>query len=192
MSKAILIISAGASSRLGEAKQLVKYKNDVLINHIIKECLATEIEDIFLILGANRQLIKAQLIEGDFITLENKKWKEGMGKSIAFGVSEATKINTYEGVFIILSDQVFFDSTIIDDMLTSSDKNPDNIILSKYQEGQGPPSYFPAQYFGPLSKLTGDDGAKEIIQANRDKIIYVNFEKGNIDIDTPEDLQHLL
>jgi len=192
MSKAILIISAGSSSRLGKAKQLVNYRGDTLINHVLKECLLSELGDIFLILGANKEKIETQLTPGKYKILFNENWVEGMGNTIAYAVSEVCATKPYEGLYIVLSDQIFLDHHLLEKIRSYTDVYPTKLIVSKYQEGQGPPSYFPAKYFRPLSKLTGDDGAKEIIQANRDEIIYVNFEKGNIDIDTPEDLKHLL
>jgi molybdenum cofactor cytidylyltransferase len=191
MSKAIIIISAGSSSRLGRPKQLVDYKGNKLINHILKECLASKLGDVYLLLGANKDIIETQLSPGDYQLLHNPDWKKGMGNSISKAVREISESNRYEGIYIVLSDQIFLDHHLLKTIDKKREENPDHIVISQYTEGKGPPSYFPQQYFSELCDLDGDDGAKKVVRSHSDKIIYVNFEKGNIDIDTPEDLKHL-
>jgi len=41
-------------------------------------------------------------------------------------------------------------------------------------------------------KLSGDEGAKKILKANRDDVATIPFHQGSIDIDTKEDYQKLL
>ncbi|HCR77666.1 MAG TPA: nucleotidyltransferase family protein, partial [Chryseobacterium sp.] len=47
------------------------------------------------------------------------------------------------------------------------------------------------KYFKPLMELTGEQGAKKIIQQNMSDVESFEFEKGAVDIDTPSDYNHL-
>ena len=55
----------------------------------------------------------------------------------------------------------------------------------------GPPTFFDKSLFQELSELEGDIGAKSIIRRYFDKIETIDFEKGNLDIDTIDDLKWL-
>ena len=79
MKIALLIIAAGRSARLGQPKQLLPFKNTFLLDYIINECQASEIGDIFVVLGANRELIEPKLNK-IFLkkTFYNAHWANGM------------------------------------------------------------------------------------------------------------------
>jgi molybdenum cofactor cytidylyltransferase len=55
----------------------------------------------------------------------------------------------------------------------------------------GVPALFSKKYFKPLMELTGEQGAKKIIQQNMNDVESFEFEKGAVDIDTPSDYNHL-
>ncbi len=188
---AVLIIAAGASTRLGQPKQLLPFKKTTLLNYVIKECLDFQKEDVFLILGAHKDRIVDKL--SPLLPIEiiyNENWAEGMGTSIAKAVQYLSN-DQYDGVFIVLSDQPFFNQKILQKLATAYHRNQTSIVLSKYQTGLGPPAYFHASLFPALQSLTGDQGAKAIIQQFQDSIVTIDFPKGNIDIDQEKDLKYL-
>jgi molybdenum cofactor cytidylyltransferase len=55
----------------------------------------------------------------------------------------------------------------------------------------GAPVIFPKDYFCELSQLTGDKGAKELLQQYPQKIISLAMPAAALDVDTPEDLKLL-
>ncbi|HZZ74876.1 MAG TPA: nucleotidyltransferase family protein, partial [Puia sp.] len=56
----------------------------------------------------------------------------------------------------------------------------------------GTPVLFGKNYFEWLKSLNGNEGAKKIVKLNMPDVCSVEFEKGNIDIDTKEDYEHLI
>ena len=79
---AILIIAAGESKRLGTPKQLLKIEEESMLNRLISMVQNTVQFPIYLVLGANADLIKAQLPNSELNLVENLYWQEGMGSSI--------------------------------------------------------------------------------------------------------------
>lgn len=182
----ILIIAAGSSSRLGQPKQLLLYKDGNLLSHTIDACRESEIGNIHLVLGANHEAILKETDTSNCQVHINPNWQNGMGNSIAFGIKQIKE--NIDGIIITMADQPFLKKEHLKQLIQ---KQSSGIVLSKYEEGKGPPTFFSNDYFEELSNLSGDDGAKTVIKKHQSFVQSVQFPKGNIDIDTEEDLKYL-
>jgi len=184
---AIVILAAGASSRLGYPKQLVTLDGKSLLSRLIDEVSPFD-KDMYLITGAFHREFKN--VAGNTISIvQNQDWEDGMGSSIAKAVEHLKQ--DYDGIILTLSDQPFISAQIFKDILSTISADKNKIIKSKYSEGSGPPVYFPSKYFPLLSTLSGDQGASQIIKDHLDQIIEIDFPKGHLDIDTLEQINHL-
>jgi len=182
---AFVILAGGSSSRLGQAKQILLHKGQTLLDGTIS--LARSLGEVIVVLGANHQMITKK-DEANIQYIYNSNWADGMGTSIAAGVGKVTEGT--DGIVILLCDQPHVTIDLLSKIVSAS-LSSKGIIVSKYQEGTGPPCYFDKKYFATLSTLTGDKGAKSIIMNNQADVGYIDFKKGNIDIDTLTDIKHL-
>ena len=91
----------------------------------------------------------------------------------------------------MLSDQPFFTRDLLSQIVEHQEKTLARIIVSKYQKGMGAPTFFDKSLFEELSKLKNDIGAKPVVKRYLKEVMTVNFEKGNLDIDTVDDLKWL-
>jgi len=187
---AILILAAGSSERLGRPKQMVKWNETTLLNHTIQEALTANDTDLYVALGGN--LIDIQSSISDKITkVYISKWKDGMGQSISESLSQIP-IQSYEAVIISMCDQPYISSTIFENLIETFEKEKSSIIISKYNESSGPPTLFDRCHFQSLQLLKGDNGGKHIVKNHFEETSFIEFEKGNIDIDTEEDIRNLM
>ena len=184
----VLILAAGRSSRLGQAKQLLPFKGDILLNHVITEVQASSLDHSLIVLGYQYERIADQLLPIPFVV--NEKWAEGMGQSIACGM-EIVETQNIDKLLICLCDQPYLSSQIIDGILTKSHNSNKGIIVSDYGCTQGPPVLFAKPYFARLRELSGDLGAKKLIKENVADVDYFPFPRGQYDIDRPEDIKLL-
>ena len=92
----------------------------------------------------------------------------------------------------MLADQPHVTSEYLNSLIEVSKNNPSNIIASSYQGSVGVPTIFPKNYFNDLLDLKGDKGAKNFLLQQNNNVIKVNSTQNLLDIDTPEDYQHLL
>lgn len=67
--------------------------------------------------------------------------------------------------------------------------NNHRIIASSYGNSFGIPVVFGREYFGELTNLDGDTGAKQVIKKHLGRLIQVDASEGWIDLDTPEAYQ---
>ena len=113
----------------------------------------------------------------------------GMGHSLANAIRQ---VNDWDGVFVFLADMPHLRLATIAHLKAAFRANEkDSPIIEPLHDGQlGHPVGFAASYFDALAALTGDKGAKSVINANAAKVIKVTVNDTGVlkDIDTPEDL----
>jgi molybdenum cofactor cytidylyltransferase len=190
---AVVIIAAGESKRLGSPKQLLLLDKDTMLNRLIKMVQKAVDFPIYLVLGANAKKIKAQLPITNLNIVENNEWQEGMGSSIRIGVQAVIdSANKHDGVLILVCDQPYLSESSIKDLIALQAINNTAIAASFYANIAGTPALFHQSVFSDLLALKGDQGAKRIIQERDQELAKLQFEKGVLDIDTPEDYQQLL
>lgn len=183
----VLILAAGTSSRLGKPKQLLKIKDESLIQIAVKKALNLS-DDVKVVLGHKSYEIIEELKDFPISILINPNYEQGMGSSISFGIKD---FNKSKKVLIMLCDQPLIPLSHYNSLIKKSIENKDLIVCSKYQNRFAVPSIFPNTYYKALSDLKGDEGARKLLKAN--PIDYIVLEdKLSIDVDTKEDYLNLL
>lgn len=189
----IIILAAGNSSRLGQPKQLLAYKNTTLLKHTIAAVSNISNAVIIVVTGANKDLIEKELNADKINIRYNPNWESGMSSSINQGLSDLLLLDPdCQSCIFSVCDQPYITPLIFENLITEYQKTAKGIIASSYSETLGTPVLFDKKYFNELLALKGQEGAKKIINRFPDDTISIPFEKGNIDIDTEEDYSQLL
>jgi molybdenum cofactor cytidylyltransferase len=192
MKTGIIILAAGNSSRLGEPKQLLEYKGKSLLHHVTRQALKIT-GAVVVVSGSNNNLIENELKNLQVITVYNPEWQEGMGSSIRIGVEKIiNEFPVIENLIISVCDQPFIDSSVFSELMTKHKEDKKGIIASAYAGVLGTPVMFDRKYFGELSKLSGNEGAKKLLHVFSRDVGSIDFEKGRIDIDTKNDYEQLI
>jgi molybdenum cofactor cytidylyltransferase len=185
-----LIMAAGESRRLDSPKQLLKWGNDSLVNHVIQIANQSGINQSYVILGCHSALIKRHIHQQDANILINPDWKDGMSTSIKTGVSEIAK--QFDAAFILLVDQPFISSELLKLMMDRYFTSKAVITAPRVGQQQCNPVLFSRQLFPDLLKLNDDKGAKCLLSKNPVEWIDWPDERLLLDIDTIEDYQKAL
>lgn len=188
MNIALIILAAGNSSRLGEAKQLLQRGEQNMIEYTISQCIQSKLGAVYVVTGAYHKEISKYTQNA--ITLYNSNWQKGISSSIGFAMCSINQKNL-DGVIVILSDQVYFDKTKLTEIAEIAYTDKNKIINCRYKQGMGPPTYFHKSLFSELEQISGDEGAKSLVVKYQSDCYSIDFDKGNIDIDEPKDLIHL-
>jgi molybdenum cofactor cytidylyltransferase len=189
----VVILAGGSSSRLGQPKQLIKYRNKALLQNIIDHSQVLSFASKVLILGAHAEEIKKKINTGEFKVFINEQWEEGIASSIRKGVICSLE-NTPElqHILFLLSDQPFVTSQLLQELLDVHTKQGKAITGCKYHDTTGVPAIFSKQLFQELCLLKGDRGAKVLIKKYPGKVATVSFDLGSVDVDEPDDYTKLL
>ncbi len=182
-----LVLAAGASSRMGQAKQLLELNGQPLVERM--GCLALEagFDAVVVVTGARRAAIEAVLPEFMY-TVHNPNWAKGMGSSVHAGLSLAIRLFPelqYSG--FILTDQPYLNSALLRNMLRQLQQGSAPGIAAHYNGTLGVPAIFRAGLFPELLALDGHKGAKSILHKYQEALQSIPFPGGVFDLDFPED-----
>lgn len=196
-SLALVVMAAGQSKRLGQAKQSVVYQGKSLLVRQIKLCqkLST---DVYCLLGFEAAMFQGEIAKLEVNVLVNQEWQRGLGSSIAATIKQLP--NTYQAVMIVLVDQWALTTADLNKLINTWQAQPDKIIAcsnamnTKMNEDKllSPPIIFPRAYFQPLTHLIGEQGAKPVLMNNRENVEAVVINHAFFDLDTPDQLAELL
>ncbi len=185
---AAVVLAAGASSRLGQPKQLVTLDGELLLDRAIRIAHEAGAAPVFVVLGAEFQRM-LQVLEGNPFApriLINKAWRGGMASSIALGATAAERAGV-DDLLILSCDQPAVTPEHLRRLAVTS--NREHVVASYYREHRGIPALFPEFAFHALQELTGDSGARELLQDAA--VLTVALPGGEFDVDTPKHLEEL-
>jgi CTP:molybdopterin cytidylyltransferase MocA len=190
MSLAAIIVAAGSSSRLGRPKQLLVVDGEPMLQRAIRIAREAGASPIFVVLGANRDVIKNAVDFGSATIVVNAAWEEGIASSIRAGVNAVEAIAPeIEGVLLLSCDQPRVTKEHLRQMIeTFASQSIPTAIASAYAGIRGVPAIFPRESFPDLRSLQGDHGARRLLVDQRWPVIALPLLGGEIDIDRPEDL----
>jgi molybdenum cofactor cytidylyltransferase len=84
---AAVILAAGASSRMGQPKQLLRFRGTTLLRRAIDTALAVPADQVIVVLGhAADQLLPEVRAAGATVVL-NDQWMDGVSTSLRGGLS---------------------------------------------------------------------------------------------------------
>lgn len=186
---AIVVLAAGASSRMGEPKQLLKWAQTTLLGHAINTAKTVDPLKTIVVLGANFEIIQKEIDDKAFTILNNANWQEGLGTSVSCAIQYLQKTNVnVKGVLFVLGDQPFITADYLRLMVSKFEPNKKQIIATAYANGKrGVPVLFDVFYFKELVLLKDDFGAKDILKKYEPQTIVLKPPKENLDLDTKED-----
>lgn len=185
----ILIPAAGASKRLGQAKQLVRHKAGSLIQNAIDCAHSIAPLEIIVITGANAKAVKDSVQGIPVRWVHNSRWTEGMGSSIATG---AAIINPKSlGVMVLLCDQWKIQTSDLRLLAETWQAHPERIVCANTQGRNMPPAIFPVSCFSRLQALDGESGARTILQDHPGSLTAVPMRNAGFDLDTPTHMNQL-
>ena len=173
-----ILLAAGQSKRMGGENKLTKKIQGIpLIKHSVKNILASSIDELIIILGYQKEIIE-KLIDksGKIKFIFNKDFESGMASSIKTGLNHLS--NNTEAFFICLGDMPMVDHDIYNQLIKS--KANKEIIVPTYKGQQGNPVLFDKSMKETVMNITGDIGAKKILELNKDKILNLEINDQNI------------
>jgi molybdenum cofactor cytidylyltransferase len=185
----VLVLAAGASTRLGSPKQLARVRGRPALQIVVETATAVAGQSVTVVVGAHAGEIMPMLSRKGVSTVVNRRWDEGLGASLRAGI--AALPSACEAVLVLLGDQV---ALTPDDLrrLSAAWKGQEGVIAAAVYQGRpGVPAIFPRWCFQELSQIKGDQGAKQVLGRHASRLVQVPMGNAAVDLDTPEDLARL-
>ena len=188
-----ILLAAGASTRLGQPKQLIPVGSELLLERAVRVAREAAAHPILVVLGAHWAPICAGIDFQGATPVLNREWQQGISTSIRAGLRELD-IRAPESscALLMTCDQPRLTSAHLRSLMDAFHAQPaPAIAASSYAGARGTPAIFPRSLFAQLLALQGDKGARALIDAAVYPVVPLPFAGGEIDIDEPADLDKL-
>lgn len=184
-----IVLAAGLARRMGRQKLLLQLQGKAVVRWAV-ERLAPHVDDVVVVTGQDDAAVREALAGLSARFAVNPTPQAGQGSSIAVGVA-ALKPWT-RVVLIALGDQPRVPDPVVPALLDAFARGGKAIVAPVYRGTQGTPVLFAAELFPELKQLTGDVGARAIVNGAPERVERVLFDLPMPpDVDTPEDYAKL-
>ncbi len=190
MNIATIILAAGGSTRLGQPKQLLRQNGTTLIRLMVDQALSLQAGPVIVVLGANQEQIQAELAHLLIHTPVNTNWREGLASSIQVGLNTLSD-EPIDAFLILLTDQPYVTASLLRQLITTQKQDGRGIIACRYGEAGhlGVPALFDIRYRAEFMSLSGDVGARRLIQRYSSDCAEIPFPLAAVDLDTWADVE---
>ena len=185
----VVLLAAGSSSRLGRPKQLVSINGQSLVRRQTQLLEHLRAASTIVVTGAVESEIHQALDGIPVQFVHNPNWEKGMGSSLACAIKQLPE--RVRGVLVLLCDQWQIDSHDLKRLIDAWSGNPMCAVAAEWNNIIGPPVIFPRSVFDRLSRLKGEQGARQVLRRGKTEVIRIKMEHASQDLDVPADLAQL-
>jgi molybdenum cofactor cytidylyltransferase len=181
-----LVLAAGASTRLGQPKQLLPYGSSTLLGHVLDTARECTFDQLLCVVGGSTETVLGAVDLHGVVVVENREYGQGCSSSIAAALGAVDP--RCEVLLLMLGDQPGVTAPTVASLLTGRGDAP--LAACAYDDGRGHPLAFARVMFGALAALHGDKGVWKLLDRFADEVVDVRVA-GPIprDVDTWEDYE---
>jgi CTP:molybdopterin cytidylyltransferase MocA len=179
-----VLLAAGASTRLGRAKQLIEIDGEPLLRRVAHALLATSPLELVVVLGHDAERMRDAIADLPLrcVVVDHAS---GMSASLRAGIADLD--SRCAAALVALTDQPALDTAHLLALRDTWRSAPERAVASAYAGVIGVPALLPRTWFAEIDSLRGDIGARELLRT-RD-VIAIEAPALARDIDRPADLR---
>jgi molybdenum cofactor cytidylyltransferase len=189
---AALLLAAGKSSRMGSNKMLEEVDGRPMVARTAQRLLASRARPIIAVLGNRADDIDAALGKLPVERVLNPDFADGLSTSLKRGLTALPE--DADGVVVCLGDMPLIAGRDLDRLIAAFNPLEGRAIIVPTRRGKrGNPILWSRQFLAEMMALSGDQGARKLVEEHADLVAEVEMDNDAIfiDIDTPQALAEL-
>jgi molybdenum cofactor cytidylyltransferase len=181
-----LLLAAGMSARLGQPKQLLRYRGRTLLRQAAETGLAAGLDPLVVVIGAEAEAMRRELVGLPVVVVENPRYAEGQSTSLRAGL--AALPNDVAAVVTLLVDMPGVDAPLVRALVAAWQARGAPIVRPAYEGKPGNPVLFAARLLPELARAEGDEGGRAVLRAHAAEVQLLPVANAGVlqDIDTWE------
>lgn len=187
---ATVILAAGRSERMrGGNKLLENVGGMALVAKTAGAALASEADPVIIVTGHQPEKVRAALEGLELTVVHNAAFRDGLSSSVQTGLDAVPP--EHDGAILMLADMPDVDAELVDRLMAAFDPIEGRaIVVAAHAGTRGNPVLFARRFFADIARLTGDTGARHIVDVNDEVVCEVECGSSAplVDLDTPEAL----
>jgi molybdenum cofactor cytidylyltransferase len=184
-----VVLAAGSGSRFGGGKLLAGWGAGVLLEGALTAAFAAPVRSVTVVIGADADAVAAAALRFDAraLIVHAADYLEGMGASLRTGIASLPA--DADGVFVFLGDMPRAPHAVLQPMAEAVSAGA-SAAAPVFQGRRGNPVLLGRALFPQLLALTGDAGARGVLQDLGDRLALVESPDDGVlfDVDRPDDL----
>jgi len=184
-----VVLAAGSGSRFGGGKLLASWGPGVLLEGALAAAFAAPVRDVTVVIGADAEAVAAAARDFDprVIVVHAPDHAEGMGASLRTGIASLPA--DAGGAFVFLGDMPRAPTAVLAPMAQAV-RDGALAAAPVFQGRRGNPVLLSRALFPQLLALTGDAGARGVLQGLGERLALIESPDDGVlfDVDTPGDL----
>jgi molybdenum cofactor cytidylyltransferase len=189
---AAVILAAGGSSRMGQPKQLLKFRGTSLLRRAIDTALAVPADQVIVVLGYAADQLLPECEATSATVVLNDQWSEGVSTSLRGGLAAVS--SDARGVFIYPADMPLVTPEALRELAHRQQVSGRPAAMTEAGGVRGVPVFITRSLFPALMIQEGDVGGAQYLRGHPESVEAVHFDDADLvrDVDRPEDYARLL
>ena len=184
----VAVLAAGASRRLGRAKQLVPIGGEALLRRQCRCALSARIGAVVAILGCDAARHRQVIADLPVAVRVNDEWEEGMAATLRSAVRAAKERQS--ALLVLPCDQYRIVPADLRTLYEQWRWTPSIPCVSRWGRYAGPPAILPIDYYERVLRLRGDVGARSVLyDVRRPRPDEIPNPRAAYDLDSPEEMR---
>lgn len=185
---AAVVLAAGGAKRFGRQKLLEPVYCTPVVRRAVNAAIESGVDEIVVVTGADDERVRGALEGARVRCVTNANWNAGMGVSLSAGIAALSPET--RAALIVLGDQPSVAPEAYTAVLDAYRTNGSPIVVPVYRDNaRGHPVLFDAAIFPELRAITGDHGARAVIERDPRRVLEVALTlSAPRDVDTPDDV----
>lgn len=191
-----VVLAAGISRRFGGAnKLLANLGGKPVVRWVLDAALASRLGRVVVVVGHEYEAVRTAVDEmsddGRLLVVVNEHYAGGQSRSVVAGLTAVG--DGFSAVMYLMGDQPMVSRAMIDGLIEAMEKSGKGLCYPTFKGKRRSPVVFSARYFPAILALTGDVGARAIVDANAGDAATCEFADEVLfhDVDRPADLRLL-
>jgi molybdenum cofactor cytidylyltransferase len=198
---AAIVLAAGRASRMGSNKLLAELDGVPIVRRTVTAALASRARPVVVVTGHEAAAVREALAGLDVAFAHNPAYAEGMSTSLRAGLAAAGPV---DAALVCLGDMPRLAARHLDAVIAAyrgteprpeawPEARAETIVVPTYDRKRGNPVLWPRRYFAEIAQLTGDVGARALVDRYADHVLFLPIDDPAIlvDVDTPAALAAL-
>lgn len=165
-----IILAAGEGKRAGGGKLSRNIHGKPMLQHVVEMAAQSSLDGVLLVTGYERNLGEKIAKRAGIKYYYNADYSLGMSTSLKLGISKVPE--GISAVAIILGDMPYVQRKTMDSLVSIYKTTDSKIIIPVCNEKKGHPVLMSCRYNGEIYNISGDIGAREIIEKHSDEVLH--------------------
>lgn len=186
----VIVLAAGAATRMGRLKQLLPWGPTTLLGHAVDVARASTADQVIVVLGCQADALVGHLAGQAVRVVVNEEWVSGLASSVRAGLAA---VPDAEAAVFLPVDQPRITPDLINQVIATYRASGQPIVVPRCAGRRAPPILFARAMFPALRSLTGDQGGRVLIDQYAGQVAFVELADATplTDVDTPADYEAL-